>query len=212
MRSLLLLLGVFVFGFNATNASAQSANYKATITNLTVGQVMTPPVLVVHKNSFSLFTLGEEASAGLQILATTGNPVPLTGELDGADGVNSYAIGTGIMPGESLEIEFSAAPNSQVSLASMLAVTNDAFVSQRGLSLNIPAKHSQTTLLHVFDAGAEVNDESCDNVPGCGMGGTPEAEEVSFVHFHPGLHLQDDLSSDSLFANVAAKITIERIK
>ena len=46
--------------------------YKITITNLTRGQVFSPPIVISHDRSFRLFTLGDMASAGLALLAEEG--------------------------------------------------------------------------------------------------------------------------------------------
>jgi hypothetical protein len=212
MRSLLLFLGMIVFGLSHANA-AEAITYKASITNLTQGQVMTHPVLVIHDSEFLLFTLGEEASEGLKQLAKDGLTEPLVIELDSVDEVVSVSVGSnGVMPGETLEIMFSGSPHAQLSLASMLAVTNDAFVSLRGFALNFPANQKQTVLLKVYDAGAEINNEDCAFIPGCGGPLTNTMDDEGFVHPHPGLHLQGDLDPLSAFANVAAKIILERVK
>ena len=114
MRVFLLFVGIFVFGFNTASA-AESMMYRMSITNLTKGQVMTPPVVIVHQPSFGLFTLGEEASEGLKRQARDGDPTLLTEELATAHGVNNFTVGDGvILPGETQEVEFSGSPTGQL--------------------------------------------------------------------------------------------------
>lgn len=216
MRVFLLFVGIFVLGINTASAT-ESKMYRASITNLTKGQVMTPPVVVVHRPSFALFTLGEEASEGLKRQARDGDPSLLLGELETAGGVNSFTVGGGgavILPGETQEVEFSGSPALQLSVSSMLASTNDALAAHRGLSLSPNMGERQVIFLHVYDAGAEINDELCSHIPGppCGNGGVDTDENEGFVHFHPGLGLQGDLEQSHTFANIAARIVVERIK
>ena len=213
MRAFLLFVGILVLGFNTAHA-APSVLYKATITNLTKGQVMTPAVLVVHRPSFSLFTLGEAASEGLKRQARDGATTLLLDELAVADGVISTTVGGGLMPGGTQEIEFSALPRDQLSVSSMLASTNDAFTARRGLPLRSVKGRKRVVLLHVYDAGAEINDELCAHIPGppCGSSPADTDDNEGFVHFHPGLSLVGDLDTSHTFANIAARIVIERVK
>ena len=214
MRVFLLFVGIFVFGVNTASA-AESMMYRVSITNLAKGQVMTPPVVIVHQPSFALFTLGEEASEGLKRQARDGDPTLLTEELATAHGVNNFTVGGGvILPGETQEIEFSGSPRDRLSVSSMLASTNDALAAHRGLSLNPARRDSHVVFLHVYDAGAEINDELCAHIPGppCGNGGVDTDGNEGFVHFHPGLALVGNLDFNHTFANIAARIVIERIK
>lgn len=214
MRVFLLFVGIFILGLNSSSA-AESKMYRVSITNLTKGQVMTPPVVVVHQPTFALFTLGEEASEGLKRQARDGDPTLLTEELGIDSGVNSFTVGGGVIfPGETQKIEFSGSPTNQLSVSSMLASTNDAFASYRGLSLSPSLGEGQSVFLYVYDAGAEVNDELCAHIPGppCGNGGVDTEDNEGFVHFHPGLALQGDLDTSHAFANIAARIVFEQIK
>jgi hypothetical protein len=214
MRVFLLFVGIIVFGINSASAS-ESHTYRASITNLTKGQVMTPPVMVVHRPSFTLFALGEEATEGLKRQARDGDPTLLLEELETADGVVRFTVGGGpLMPGETQEIVFSASPRGQVSVSSMLASTNDALAAHRGLELRPAVGKRQVVFLHVYDAGAEVNDELCAHIPGppCGNPFVDTDENEGFVHFHPGLGLQGDLDQSHTFANIAARIVFERIE
>jgi len=214
MRVFLLFAGIFILGFGTAHAD-KPVTYKVSITNLTKGQVMTPPVVVVRRKSFVLFTLGEEASEGLKRQARDGDPQLLLDELKVAEGVGSTTVGGGpILWRETQVIEFSASPRDQLSVSSMLASTNDAFVARRGLSLKSIKGRKRVVLLRVYDAGAEINDELCAHIPGppCGNAGVDTEDNEGFVHFHPGLGLQGDLDQSHTFANIAARVIIERIR
>ena len=96
----------------------------------------------------------------------------------------------------------------------MLASTNDALVARRGLPLKSVKGRKRVVLLHVYDAGAEINDELCASIPGppCGNPLVDTVDNEGFVHFHPGLALVGDLDTSHTFANIAARIVIERVK
>lgn len=223
MKGLLIFVGVLLFGWSTAQAG-EPAKYRASITNLTAGQVMTPPLWVVHQASFSLFTLGAEASEGLKTQSKDGDPSGLVGEVSGHSAVGSFAIGDGVdpvtlpsdavFPGESREVILTGSPTDFLSVSSMLASTNDAFVSYRGLALNLAMGEKQIIFLNVYDSGAETNNELCANIPGppCGNAHSDTAGNEGFVHFHPGLTYQGDLDPGHAFAAIAAKVTIERIK
>ena len=67
--------------------------YKVTVTNITPGQSLTPPLLVTHSADVGIFALGEEASGELQQLAENGNPDPLKEKLGGTSGVCDIVTG-----------------------------------------------------------------------------------------------------------------------
>ncbi|MFB5598352.1 MAG: spondin domain-containing protein, partial [Nitrosopumilaceae archaeon] len=58
-----------------------SNTYKVTVTNITPGQPITPPLLVTHSKDVNLFSVGEEASEELAQLAENGNLEPLVEKL-----------------------------------------------------------------------------------------------------------------------------------
>jgi len=94
--------------------------YRVTVANATGGQPLAPGLIITHRRSFSLFQLNGEASHGLAVMAETGNPGDLVGE---------------------------------VSVAGMLAATNDAFYAVRGHRLQEEA----ASLFVRFSMTQEVN-------------------------------------------------------
>ena len=95
-----------------------------------------------------------------------------------------------------------------------LSRTNDAITAKNGLSLKLKPGQSYSAFLNTYDAGVEVNTESCNAVPAppCNSHNVGETEN-GIIKPHVGiLGLGDlDLARDS-FAKEAAKLTIKRIK
>ena len=202
--STLLVLAILLSAV-APALAQQATRYEVSITNLTRGQVITPPVVVLHAPSFRLFSPGMPAPEALVPLAEDGMTGPLVEALEDADGVTGLAVGGGpILPGATMTVvvEGSAMPMA-VSVVGMLASTNDAFFGARGLpvpplairGLALPIL-SGPHFAAAWDAGSEANTESCDEIPGppCGNGGVRHVEGAEgFVSIHSGVHGVGDL-------------------
>ena len=148
-------------------------------------------------------------------VAEGGDIAPLQAELDSSHNVHSTASSEGLlMPGESVELMIdSNRRNKKFSLISMLLPTNDTMVALRNVKL---PKHGKVTYFaKAYDAGTEMNDESCLNIPGPHCGGapfSPEDEGEGYAYPSPGIHGEMDLSTESYQWNGAvAKVVIERI-
>jgi len=191
-----------------------------TITNLTKGQIFSPPVVVSHRPGFSLFEPGQPASEQLAALAEDGMTGPLTDLLDGSPEVISYGVtpGDGIMPGQFASVEIDVARSwSEISLAGMLVSSNDAFLALNGESLPSylrSGRFTHTLYARAYDAGSEANTESCDHIPGppCGNPGNRVTEGAEgYVYPHSGIHGTGGLDPSMLdWNNPVALITIER--
>ena len=100
---LVVLLLVLICG------GAMAADYEVTVTNLTKGQTFTPLLVVSHRENVTLFTAGEPASPGLEIIAESGNIAPLEAMLGTLRGVRDTNTNGGLLgPGESTTIEIAA--------------------------------------------------------------------------------------------------------
>ncbi len=202
------------FGEKAPSAfSAQMAKYEITIKNLTKGQPLTPAAVIVHDGSFKLFELGSPSSKGLYELAEDGMTANLQSEVE-SKSFRLVTLSGLTMPGQKNSIIFEASPKSKISIATMLARTNDAFASSLApLSLYLKKGQSYSRLLGVFDAGSEVNNELQSFIPAFGNAGVRTDSGEGFVTFHPGLQGVGDLDLQNIaFAPQAAKITLKRIK
>ena len=191
--------------------------YKVTITNLTRGQVFSPPIVISHNRNFRLFTLGDAASDGLALLAEEGNPEEL---IDALNPKFDYAVADGpVLPGasKSIKLEISKHGRSNlISVASMLVTTNDAFFAVRDIWFL--GKGKVIVEAKAYDAGSEWNSEDCDYIPGPPCGNSPAhdpAEPEGYVHIHAGIHgIGPNPGVDPAmhdWRNPVAKITIRRI-
>lgn len=198
-----------------------SATYEITITNVTNAQPLSPPALVIHEAGYPAWSVGTAASSGLENLAESGSPEEFISEKQ------SYAItsasGDGVViPGANIRINLDASWNEslQITIATMLVNTNDAFTGTTGLTIGqLEVGESISRLTPIYDAGTEENTETSATVPGPAAGGegyNSERETRNLVTMHSGVVTQDDgLASSALteahrFDNGAMTIRIER--
>ncbi len=172
--------------------------YEVTVTNLTYGQVLTPPIAVVHKRGHRVFEAGGVASPGLKTLAETGSPALLGEESENTRGVRGVFIGDGVVPpGQSLTLKIKAKRRDRVSVLGMLATTNDGFFA----ASSVPVLYPNAVNASVYDAGTEANTERCDDLPGPPCGGASNNEVVDgaegFIHIHRGFHGVNEGDGDS---------------
>ncbi len=219
-RSLKSMLFMFTVASSVIATPIQASNagmYEVTITNLTRGQTFTPIMVASHKKGQYLFNLGQPASDELATLAESGNSQPLQDSLK-SQGIAYDTVSTaGLLgPGESVTVRVRAFGRYRyISVASMLIPTNDAFIAVNGIKA--PRGHHATTVVSPgYDAGSELNDEQCANIPGpyCGGQGLSAGDGgEGFVHIHAGIHGTGDLAPATFdWRNPTARIVIERVR
>jgi hypothetical protein len=190
----IILILIFVLTCGLSFAKEESyyrtKKYKVTITNLTRGQIFSPPIVIAHDSKFSLFTLGEPASDELAALAEGGATDPL---VDLIDGRYPTAVFDGpILPGYSESVTFKISKRSRarlISVAGMAVTTNDAFFAVRDVWFH--GKRKVNLRASAYDAGSERNSENCDYIPGppCGNPGVRDTVDAEgYVHIHAGIH------------------------
>lgn len=193
-------------------AAAPERTFRVTVTNLTEGQPLTPPVVATHRGAYDAFDVGAPASEGLQQIAENGNGAPLLAELDASKHVDaSLQTGTGPLvpdglPGsamfaDSVTFEIIAGPGASfLTYVSMLICTNDGFTGADGIKLPNRVGETATAATFGYDAGTEINTEDfADIVPPCqalvgvtsddaGTGMTnPALDEGGAIHHHDGI-------------------------
>jgi hypothetical protein len=232
-------LALLAAAVGAAPAGAEPGDrtYEVTITNLTSGQPLTPPVVATHNGGFHVFRVGRPASFGVKEIAENGNLAPLLEDLAGQRKVShSLATSTGPLvpdglPGSgagdpSVTFQIEAGPGARyLSFVSMLICTNDGFTGVDRLRLPNREGASRTVHTNGYDAGTEVNTEDfADIVPPCqslvgvtsddeGTGTSdPALAEGGVIHHHAGILGVGDLDPTiNDWTNPVAMITVERI-
>ena len=228
-----LLTVVSLTGIPESEA-AQAKIYEVTVTNLTPGQPLTPPLLVTHESDAGFFSVGEMASGELQQLAENGNLDPLVTLLEGKPGVVDVVHGmaplapandpgnTGLSHSETFVISADGTTR-YLSYASMLVCTNDGFAGLDSIRLPINQK---TVYAMAYDARTEMNTEDfADMVPPCqgaigvssddeGTGASNSAiSEDGIVIPHSGIIGDEDLLENvHAWGSPVVKIDIVRMK
>ncbi len=202
---------------NAADGDEHDARFVVTITNITQGQIFTPIVAASHTSAMRFFSLGQPASEPLEALAEAGDTGPLKLALAGSRAVLDTAdSGAPLAPGESVRLMLRTRGAFRfVSVAAMLVPTNDAFFALNGVE-GPRGRDVVTRYTPAYDAGTEVNDELCGQIPGpptvCqGEGFNPNRGADNFVRIHSGIHGDGDLRRSSYdWRNPVARITIQR--
>jgi len=216
---MIVLFLVIVLAGGPIFAGQSMKRYEITITNLTRGQIFSPPIVISHDWNFQLFKLGDPASPQLAALAEEGDASLLINQIDQDPGLN-YAVSDGpVLPGKSVVLEVSAAKRARwISVAGMLVTTNDGFFAIRDLA--VPLKREIAIEADAYDAGSERNSEDCSFIPGppCGSHNAHDpADAEGYVHIHAGIHgigPDPDMVNPSAhdWRNPVAQITVRRIR
>jgi hypothetical protein len=204
----------------------ENARYEVKVTNITHGQPLTPILVVAHHSGYHLWQLGNAASSNLEALAEGGDTSPLLSDAQAdmdvavASASSSGPFGPGAM--QSLTIETMYADDLQISVASMLANSNDGFTGVTNLAIgDLAVGESLSTMANAYDAGTEANTEAAANIPGPagnGEGFNAARDDVDFVSIHAGVVTADDglstsaLTEDHRWLGPTAKIVVTRLQ
>ena len=168
-----------------------------TVRNVTSGQPITPPVVIVHTGTMIGPPSNAAAVPGLEALAESGDPSAFAAGIAGAPGVKSATIMdvSGPIPGgaEAVARNVAAAPGDYVSVIGMLACTNDAIAYATAA---IPANGATPAMSSgaVYDAGTEDNDETSATVPCLGGEGVSDTGGEGVAALHTGIGGSVDLN------------------
>ncbi len=209
-------LAVLTFATALASPAVLADEYRVTITNLTAGQSFTPMLVVSHRRDVHLFSPGEMASPEIEAIAEGGDTGPMQAMLDSSPDVQESVSTGGLLgPGESVTVSLEGGKRFRnISLLGMLIPTNDAFLALDGLQAPKKKGRSVEHYLDAWDAGTEMNDESCASIPGpvCGGEGPSDGAGEGFIHIHSGIHGTGDLPAGQYdWNNPVARVTIERM-
>lgn len=213
LKTLTFTLLYLVANYSFAEYYGDQRRYEITVTNITGGQTFTPILAATHKSAIRFFELGNIAIGPLEVLAESGDIAPLRAILDSSDLVDTSVATEGLLlPGNTISFEISGRRHSRVSFAAMLIPTNDTFVSLN--SVKLPRYGSRSYFAKAYDAGTEVNDELCANIPGpaCGGEGTSDGDGEGYVHISAGIHGEGDLAASNYdWRDAVAKVVVRRI-
>lgn len=201
--------------------------YEVTITNVTKGQTFTPQLVATHTKRVSLFDLGEPVSTEIEIVAEGGDTAPLTDALNQMGRhVGDVTTIPGLLgPGQTISVTVEAWGRQRfVSVIAMLIPTNDTFFAVNGLRL--PSWGETTTQAIAYDAGTELNDQSCANMPGPRCGGEgyspgPNEGDEGYAYVSNGFHDLGDVDANGAevlgplqydWRNPVAIVKVRRVK
>jgi hypothetical protein len=207
-----MALGLFGLSMLNNVSADNDDSYEVTLTNLTKGMTFTPALVATTRKNERLFAAGAAASEALETLAETGNSAPLLDSFDHFDSASLDFIG----PGGSQTTHVALRGRyKHISLAAMLIPTNDTFLALNGI---VGPRRGKTLTIDVvaYDAGTELNDELCANLPGPGCNGDPGPASDNgegYVYISNGVRGVGDVDADLRdFNNQVARIIIRRVK
>ena len=184
------------FGYMPHSGPARRATFKVRIENVSTATTLklsngqtapapnAPGLWVVHNEPEPLFATGaKDRGKGLERLAEDGNPAVLAAAVQRQQGIvasGTFLIPTGdampgpATPGKAFEFTFTAEPGQRLTFATMFGQSNDLFLApdDRGILLfdskGDVMSGDITSLIYLWDAGTEVNQE-----PGLGPDQAP---------------------------------------
>lgn len=198
---------------SATGSSTKKAqSWRVTITNLTGGQPLSPPLFVVHSRRADVWSIGTIANHGVAAIAEDANNPVLENALTALRGVLTVRTGPGgpIPPGASRTYNLQSRGNfDRLTVLTMLVNTNDGFT---GLDSQHLRGRGGTRSAMAYDAGSERNNELIAFIPGpCCNHPFVRDPEGTLIRMHEGITGRGDLSPAMYgWSGPVARIQISR--
>jgi len=207
---------------NSTPAPSEPGSFQVTFTNMTNGQLMTPPVVALHSPAAHLFEVGTQASDAIRDIAETGNNDALVAFAGANPDLVSAAGVAGAAPfpaGDSVTTNLTTTLSGQVfSAVNMVICTNDGIAGVDSIAL--PSGNEPVTVMAMaYDAGTRVNQADAASFfpPPCKVGDTVEApveNPRANIAAHPGqsglANVPDGSNWDFSAGDGVLQITITR--
>ncbi|MCW2928307.1 MAG: hypothetical protein JWM86_2275 [Thermoleophilia bacterium] len=156
----------------AAESSSAIHTYKVTITNLTKGQPLSPPIIATTYGSGQFFKPGGTANWGIQQIAENGNNTPLydstvldmkAGYVTDVQRATAPLVPKGspadAMFDQSVTLTIRAKNTDRINWASMLGCTNDGFAGFNAARLPRAKGRTVNVPVYDYDAGTEENTE-----------------------------------------------------
>jgi len=204
----------------------EMASFTVSVSNLTNAQPLSPIAVIAHQSGYSIFAVGSAATTGLEQLAEGGDNSALLAEAEADAMVSFTASGAGpIGPAGnefvSVSLPESALPGLQISVATMLVNTNDAFSAVNAIQVDNMAVGELISRRGVaWDAGTEADSEQAATIPGPAGGGegfnAARDDQADRVSMHAGVVSRDDgiansdLTEQHRFDNPVVMVRISR--
>ncbi len=203
-------------------APSDTRQFQIDVTNLTQNQPITPVALVLHRAAYQPYMLGEQSSVALEVLAEAGDNSDFLNEANATAAVLDTTSGTAVIAaGASESFMLTGTSNEyKLSLAGMLANTNDGFTALNSVSIG-DLDNGASVVFHanVYDSGTEGNNEVGGDIPGQGGEGfNATRNDRDFIIVHPGvISMMDGLATSDLnqsyrFDNPAMKVKVTRLQ
>ena len=232
-------------GVNVTNEGGggvftndNEAAYTVSFTNLTYNQPMGPAAIILHAPGYNAFIDGQAASIAIEMLAESGSPDMLLDDASTSASYLSSMSSNGPTPPRAisstatLSVPLLDVSDIQLSFATMLVNTNDAFTALNAIDIsNMTVGQSTSFMSPTWDSGTEANLETAATIPGPIGGGEAAGFDAARddlfdrVHFHGGVVTNANATDASLeglstsildethrWNNPTAKITITRTR
>jgi len=201
------------------------ASFDVTVSNLTNAQPLSPIAVIAHQPGYAVFAIGEAASVALEEMAEGGDNTALlaaamTDTLVTATVSGGAPIGPAGSETVTVDVLETELVNLQISVATMLVNTNDAFTGLNAMVDSMAVGDVMTFRSVAYDAGTEADTEMAMTIPGPAGGGTgfdpARDDRADRVAMHSGIVSQDDglamsaLTEQHRFDNPVAQVRIER--
>ncbi len=167
-------------------------SWEITVTNLTAGQPLSPPLLVVHSKRADVWSVRTIANHGVAAVAEDANNAVLESALPRLPGIQTVETGGGgpIPPGATRTYTVQTRGNfDRLTVLTMLVNTNDGFT---GLD-SVKVRNSTRSTM-AYDAGSERNNERAAYIPGpCCNNHFVRDPEGAPIGMHEGITGRGDL-------------------
>lgn len=215
MKCYLLLLCFSVSLVSLSPISAADRVYEVRVVNR-ARSGLTSIMWATHGPRARMYRRGKKASRGVAELAKDGILSILRRELVAqqkkAKGVDSIGVGFGPGPKRQSTFRVRSSPGHRLfSWSTMAVCSNDTFAGQDSFRLPRYVGQTKTKLILAYDAGAEVNTESRDDVPCLGAHGVGPEEDKP-IRLSDAVRGDGDIPKSRGWGKYIARITITRVR